>query len=99
MCRGRSAWLFLALIALGIGWPVVAVAVSCGDCCEAGTGTCGIPVTGFSLCCFHSASTLPERPPSCSVPVEGSLMSPADEIAGPPPSPRDILHVPRTFLT
>jgi hypothetical protein len=99
MRRGRSAWLFLALVALGICWPVVARAVSCGDCCEGKTGTCGTPTTGFSLCCLHSTSTLPDLPPSCFVSVEGSRVAPADETGGPPPSPRDILHVPRALLT
>ncbi|HEX7182364.1 MAG TPA: hypothetical protein VF756_11010 [Thermoanaerobaculia bacterium] len=100
MRRGRLAWLFLALVVLGILWPVVAGAVSCGDCCEGRTGTCGTPAaTGFSLCCFHSASTLPDPPLSGFAPVYSSRLTPTDEIGAPPPCPRDILHVPRALLT
>jgi hypothetical protein len=99
MRRGRLAWLFLGLVALGILGPVVAGAVSCGDCCEGRTGTCGTPTTGFSLCCFHSASTLPDLPPSGFTPVDGFRLVPVNETGGPPPVPRDILHVPLAFLT
>jgi hypothetical protein len=53
MRRGRLAWLFLGLGVLGILWPVVAGAVSCGDCCAGRTSACGQPPTsGFSLCCY-----------------------------------------------
>jgi hypothetical protein len=99
MTRGRSAVLFLALVALGILWPVVAGAVSCGDCCQRRSSTCGIPATGFSLCCFHSASTLPDLPPAGFVPLDSSRLSIADETVSPPPCPRGILHVPRPVLT
>jgi hypothetical protein len=99
MWRGRLAWLFLGLVAIGVLWPAVAGAVSCGDCCGKRTSACGIPVTGFSLCCFHSASTLPALPPSGFVPVEAAHLSPMDETGGPPPHPRGILHVPRSLLT
>ena len=99
MRRGRPAWLFLGLVMLGILWPVVAGAISCGDCCEGGTSTCGTLGTGFSLCCFHSASTLPVTPPPGFVPVGSFRLAVADETGGPPPCPRDILHVPLAFLT
>lgn len=99
MRRGRSAWLFLALVALGILWPAVAGAVSCGDCCEESKRNCGTPTTGFSLCCFHSASTLPDLPLVGFTLAVSSPLSSADQTGVPPPNPRDILHVPRTFLT
>jgi hypothetical protein len=99
MWRGRLAWLFLALVVVGVLWPTVAGAVSCGDCCKSRTSACGIPATGFSLCCFHSASTLPHVPPLGFVPLEGTRLATADETGGPPPCHRGILHVPRAFLT
>lgn len=99
MWRGRFAWLFLSLVVLGVLWPVVAGAVSCGDCCAGRTGTCGTATTGFSLCCLHSVSTLPDLLRSGFTPVEGARLALADENGNPPPHPRDILHVPRAFLT
>jgi hypothetical protein len=98
MWRGRSAWLFLGLIVLGVLWPVVAGAVSCGDCCQRRPSTCGIPATGFSLCCFHSLSTLPALPSSGFQPADFTRFEAQDESSGPPPDPHDILHVPRLFL-
>jgi len=99
MWRGRLAWLFLGLVVVGVVWPVVAGAVSCGSCCESRkSSACGIPATGFSLCCFHSASTLPDLPPAGMAPVAVSRLAMVDETGVPPPSPRDILHVPRSFL-
>jgi hypothetical protein len=94
MSSRRLAWLFLGLLTLGVMWPVVAGAMSCGDCCEGGMGDCGVPTTGFSLCCLHSASILPELPPASPAPAEGVRLSAADETEGPPPDPRSILHVP-----
>lgn len=97
MRRGLSAWLFLSLVLLGIFGPVVAGAASCEDCCGERTNACGkLPAAGFSLCCFHSASTLPEPPPSGLAPIEGSRLAAGDETAGLPPLSRDILHVPRS---
>jgi hypothetical protein len=98
MERRRLAWLFLLLLSVGVFWPVAA-GVYCGDCCEGRTRTCGTPTTGFSLCCFHSVSTLPDLPPSGFVSADVSLLAAADEAGGPSPHPRDILHVPRPFLT
>jgi len=98
MGRRRIASLFLLLLAAGVLWPAVAGAVSCGDCCKSRPKTCGIPTTGFSLCCFHSVSTLPELPPSGLAPAAVSRLAAADESGGPPPDPRGILHVPRLFL-
>ena len=97
MYRCRRARFFLLLLALGVLWPVAAGAI-CGDCCEERTSTCGTPTTGFSLCYFHSASTLPELPPSGFVRLQISLLAPAEEREAPIPHPRDILHVPRASL-
>ena len=99
MGRRRLAWLFLGLLAAGVLWPAVAGAISCGDCCKGRTSTCGVPTTGFSLCCFHSASTVPEPPPSGLAPAAGSRIAAVDESGGPPPDLRGILHVPKTSLT
>lgn len=74
-------------------WPVIAGAMSCGDCCKGGMN-CGVPTTGFSLCCFHSASTLPALPLVDPAPAEESRLAAADETGGPPPDPRSILHIP-----
>lgn len=93
MSSRRLAWLFLGLLTLGVMWPVIAGAMSCGDCCEGGM-ECGVPTTGFSLCCLHSASTLPALPPASPAPAEGTRLVAADETGGPPPDPRSILHVP-----
>jgi hypothetical protein len=96
--RCRLAWLFLGLLVAGVLWPAVAGAVSCRDCCgKERPSRCAIPTTGFSLCCFHSASTLPELPPSGPVPVAIDLLAAADESGGPPPDPRGILHVPKAL--
>ena len=100
MRRSRPAWLFLGLVVLGILWPVVAGAISCGDCCEGPTSDCGkLPTTGFSLCCFHSVSTLPTPPPSGFALVYSFRLAVADETFHLPPFSRDILHVPRILLT
>lgn len=93
MSSRRVAWLFLGLLTLGVMWPVVAGAIACGDCCKGGMA-CGVPTGGFSLCCFHSASTLPEPPPASPAPAEGPSLAAADESGGPPPDPQSILHVP-----
>lgn len=100
MHRRRLASLFLILLAVGVLWPAVAGAVSCGggECCKERRGTCSIPTTGFSLCCFHSVSTLPDLPPSGLVPAVVSHLAAADESGGPPPDPSGILHVPKAFL-
>ena len=54
--RRSAAVLFLALLALGVVWPALAGTVRCGDCCGHASpkrsNPCGIPATGFSLCCF-----------------------------------------------
>ena len=89
----RLSWLFLALLTLGVMWPVIAGAMSCGDCCQGGM-SCGVPTTGFSLCCFHSASILPDSPAASLAPAEVSRLAVMDETGGPPPDPRSILHVP-----
>lgn len=100
MWRGRLTWIFLGLVVVGVLWPVVAGAVSCGGCCKSRTSACGnLPATGFSLCCFHSATIIPAQPPSGFVPVDGSRLAPVDETGGPPPPPQDILHVPIALLT
>lgn len=98
MGRGRLAWIFLGLVALGVLWPVLAGAVSCGDCCHRSSPCGGTTTTGFSLCCFHSVSTPPELPPVSFVAVDGSRLVAVDEIGGPPPSPHGILHVPLEIL-
>lgn len=99
MGRRRLAGLFLSLLVMGVLWPAVAGAISCGDCCKARTSACGsLPTTGFSLCCFHSASTVPEPPPAGLTPAAGSSIAADDESGGPPPDLRGILHVPKTFL-
>jgi len=98
MGRHRLAWLFLGLLAVGVLWPTVAGAISCGDCCKSRTSTCGVPTTGFSLCCFHSASTLPELPPSGLTPAAGCRIAAADESGGPAPDLQGVFHVPRTSL-
>lgn len=98
MRRRRIASLFLILLAVGVLWPAVAGAVSCGGCCKERPGACGIPTTGFSLCCFHSFSILPDLPPPGFVPAVVSRLAAADESGGPPPDPSGILHVPRAFL-
>lgn len=95
MDRRRFAWLFLSLLALGVLWPAVAGTLTCGDCCKSRTSTCGIPTTGFSLCCFHSSSTVPEPPPADFTPAASSTLAAANESGGPPPDPRGILHVPK----
>jgi hypothetical protein len=87
------SWLFLGILALGVMWPVIAGAISCGDCCTGGMD-CGVPTTGFSLCCFHSASTLPDSPATGPAAAEVFRLAVLDETGGPPPDPRSILHVP-----
>lgn len=99
MRRCRRAQLFLVLLVLGVLWPVAALAVSCGDCCAGRTSACTIPATGFSVCCFHSASTLPDLPSSSFEPIEGSRLACEDETGGPPPDLRGVLHVPRLSRT
>lgn len=102
MRRCLRARLFLVLLAVGVLWPVVALALSCGDCCESRTSACGNPangpVTGFSVCCFHAASTLPDPPPSSFQPIESSRLVYEDETEAPPPDLQGILHVPRLSL-
>jgi hypothetical protein len=92
MRRCLLARLFLVLLALGVLWPVVALAVSC---CESQTSACSIPATGFSVCCFHAASTLPDPPPSSFQPIEGSRLVFEDDREAPYPDLPGILHVPR----
>jgi hypothetical protein len=101
MRRCRIASLFLILLAVGVLWPAVAGAVvprGGGGCCKERPGACGIPTTGFSLCCFHSFSTLPELQPPAFVPAVTYHLAAADESGAPPPDPSGILHVPRAFL-
>ena len=96
MGRRRFAGLFLRLLVVGVLWPAVAGVISCGDCCKSRTNACGnLPATGFSLCCFHSASTVPEPPPAGFTPAAGSTIAADDESGGPPPDLRGILHVPK----
>lgn len=97
--RRATAIVFLCVLAVGVLWPALAGVVRCGDCCHARSHTCGIPATGFSLCCFHSASTLPAVPLPTFVLAAGSCVHLADEEGGPPPAPRGILHVPKPVLT
>ena len=98
MLRRRSAWLFLVLVAVGVLWPAVAGAISCGDCCKGKSNACGVAMTGFSLCCLHSVSTLPSLPPSSAGPTRSDLLVLTDEMGAPPPEPRGILHVPKAHL-
>ncbi|HWN41306.1 MAG TPA: hypothetical protein VNW71_03750 [Thermoanaerobaculia bacterium] len=98
MRRCLRARLFLVLLAVGVLWPVVALAISCGDCCESRTSACSIPATGFSVCGFHAASTLPDPPPSSFQPIESSRLAYEDETEAPPPDLQGILHVPRLSL-
>ena len=101
MRRRRTASLFLILLAVGVLWPAVAGAVvprGGGGCCKERPGACGIPTTGFSLCCFHSVSILPELTPPGFVPAVVYHLAAGDESGGPPPDPSGILHVPRAFL-
>ena len=98
--RRPLAWLFLGLLVAGVLWPAVAGAVSCKDCCgKERPSRCEIPTTGFSLCCLHSFSTLPDLPPSGSAPVATDRLTIADERGGPPPAPRGILHVPKALFS
>jgi hypothetical protein len=98
--RRRLAWLFLGLLVAGVLWPAVAGAMSCKDCCgKERPSRCAIPTTGFSLCCFHSLSTLPELPPSGPAPVAIDRLAAADESGGPPPEPQGILHVPKALFS
>jgi hypothetical protein len=97
-CR-RRAWLFLGLLVVGLLWPAVAGAIACGGCCKERPGACKVPTTGFSLCCFHSASTLPDLPSSGFVPTSAARLAPADETSGPAPDLQGILHVPKPLLT
>jgi len=53
-------------------------------------------MTGFSLCCFHSASTFPDLPPLSVEPIQVPGLAAVDETGGPPPDPRGILHVPKS---
>ncbi|HEV2855840.1 MAG TPA: hypothetical protein VHC97_23835 [Thermoanaerobaculia bacterium] len=101
MGRRRLASLFLVLLAVGVLWPAVAGAVSCGggDCCKERSRTCGIPTTGFSLCCLHSVSTLPDLPRTGVAPVAIDRLAADDESGGPPPEPRGILHVPKALFS
>ena len=103
MGRRRLASLFLALLAVGVLWPAVAGAISCGshgDCCDGERArACGAATSGFSLCCLHSFSTLPELPPSGPAPVAIDRLAASDESGGPPPEPRGILHVPKALLS
>ena len=97
--RRSAAVLFLALLALGVVWPAVAGTVRCGDCCGHASpkrsNPCGIPATGFSLCCFHSVSTPPAAPLPRVALAEALLLPLVDEEGGPPPEPRGVLHVPK----
>jgi hypothetical protein len=95
MHRRSYAWLFLALLAVGVIWPAVAGTVRCGDCCHTRSNPCGIPATGFSLCCFHSVSPLPGAPLPDLVLAEAPSVPPADEEGGPPPDLRGVFHVPK----
>jgi hypothetical protein len=101
--RRSAAVLFLALLALGVVWPALAGTVRCGDCCGGShhaasskrSNPCGIPATGFSLCCFHSVSTPPAAPLPRVALAEALLLPLVDEEGGPPPAPRGVLHVPK----
>jgi hypothetical protein len=98
--RRAAAVLFLSLLAVGVLWPAASGTVRCGDCCGGGShrrsNPCGIPATGFSLCCFHSVSTPPPAAPSRDVVLAAvPSIPPADEEGGPPPDPRGVLHVPK----
>jgi hypothetical protein len=84
---------------VGLLWPAVAGAIACGGCCKERPGTCSVPTTGFSLCCFHSASTLPDLPPSGFAPVSVARLAAPDETSGPAPDLQGILHVPKPLLT
>ncbi|HKV08633.1 MAG TPA: hypothetical protein VJ725_10875 [Thermoanaerobaculia bacterium] len=93
--RRRSAQLFLGLVVLGIFGPLVLTAIACGgDCCDGGH-TCGAPTGGFSLCCLHSVSSLPDPALSGFELAEGATVAPHPERSVPPPDPRGILHVPK----
>ena len=98
MGRRCLAWLFLALLTIGVLWPAVAGAISCRDCCgKERSRTCGIPTTGFSLCCLHSVSTLPELPLAGLATAAVDRLVADDESGGPPPEPGGILHVPKAL--
>jgi hypothetical protein len=97
--RRAAAVFFLLLLALGVVWPAVAGVVRCGDCCHTSRPrTCDVPATGFSLCCFHSASTLPPVPRPAVAMAARPFVPPADQKGGPPPDPRGVLHVPKALL-
>src|SRR5688572_30693839 len=100
--RRRLAWLFLGLLVVGVLWPAVAGAISCGggDCCDGERSrTCGVATSGFSLCCLHSVSTLPDLPPSGPAPAASGLLAADDEHGGPSPDLPGILHVPKAFFS
>src|SRR5687767_11971853 len=102
MGRRRIASLFLVLLAVGVLWPVVAGAISCGDgdCCdEERSRTCGVATSGFSLCCLHSVSTLPDLPQSGPAPTESGCLAADDEHGGPSPDLQGILHVPKALFS
>ncbi|HKV13330.1 MAG TPA: hypothetical protein VJ725_34635 [Thermoanaerobaculia bacterium] len=92
--RRRSAHLFLGLVFLGIFGPLVLTAVAYGDCCD-GDHTCGAPTGGFSLCCLHSVSSLPDPAFSGCELAQGATVAPHPERSVRPPDPRGILHVPK----
>lgn len=103
MSRRRLAWLFLVLLAVGVLWPAVAGAISCGnhgDCCDGERArTCGVATSGFSLCCLHSVSTLPDLPPPGPALAASERLSAGDEYGGPSPDLQGILHVPKAIFS
>lgn len=94
MWRRRPAWLFLGIVVLGLLLPVVAGAVSCGDCYEGRQGSCD-RLTSVSLFYYHSASSVPAQPDSGFALAGSSRLISMDETRGLPPLSWDILHVPR----
>lgn len=103
--RRSAAVFFLAVLMMGVLWPIASAAASCGSCCpghpsRGKAGGCGTAAPGtFSLCCLNAQSSLPVLGQAKVALALTAQVEPLDEDGAPPPDPSGVLHVPRPILT
>ena len=94
----RFAQPLVWLLVLAFVLPLAGLEGDCDDCLGGDVPGCCPPSCSLCVCCAHGQSVLTgapgmDRAPAASFPRGGSM-----EGALPTPDPRDVFHVPKSFL-